>query len=111
MFYGKVKNKGVWEIDRNEVFTPMEKVPQGRKKYFMLLIPLKEHRIKLVNIFMQERRLLCKMQINSLYNQSSTLYTNHPDNIEIPPCWKELMTLNFYKSETYKTLQEKEKGL
>ena len=35
----------------------------------------------------------------------------HPDNIEIPPCWKELMTLNFYKSETYKTLQEKEKGL
>ena len=40
-----------------------------------------------------------------------TLYTNHPDKIEIPPCWKELMTLNFYKSETYKTLQEKEKGL
>ena len=33
--------------------------------------PLKEHRVKLVNIFMQERRLLCKMQINSLYNQSS----------------------------------------
>ena len=23
MFYGKVKNKGVWEIDRNEVFTPL----------------------------------------------------------------------------------------
>lgn len=49
---------------------PYGEVPQGRK-YFMLLIPLKEHRIKLVNIFMQERRLLCKMQINSLYNQSS----------------------------------------
>jgi hypothetical protein len=25
MFYGKVKNKGVWEIDRNEVFTPLWK--------------------------------------------------------------------------------------
>ena len=37
----------------------------------MLLIALEEHRVKLVNIFMQERRLLCKMQINSLYNQSS----------------------------------------
>ena len=33
----------------------------------MLLIPLKEHRVKLVNIFMQERRLLCKMQINPGY--------------------------------------------
>lgn len=37
----------------------------------MLLIPLKEHRVKLVNIFMQKGRLLRKMQINSLYNQSS----------------------------------------
>jgi len=37
----------------------------------MLLIALEEHRVKLVNIFMQERRLLCKMQINPLYNQSS----------------------------------------
>ena len=33
----------------------------------MLLIPLKEHRVKLVNIFMQERRLLRKMQINPGY--------------------------------------------
>lgn len=71
MFYGKVKNKGVWEIDRNEIFTLAEKVPQGRKSILMLLIALEEHRVKLVNIFMQERRLLCKMQINSLYNQSS----------------------------------------
>ena len=33
----------------------------------MLLIALEEHRVKLVNIFMQERRLLCKMQINPGY--------------------------------------------
>ena len=33
----------------------------------MLLIPLKEHRVKLVNIFMQKGRLLCKMQLNPSY--------------------------------------------
>lgn len=75
MFYGKVKNKGVWEIERNEVFTPLRrKFHKGVKVFYAtdsVLIALEEHRVKLVNIFMQERRLLCKMQINSLYNQSS----------------------------------------
>lgn len=71
MFYGKVKNKGVWEIERNEVFTPLRRKFHKGVKVFMLLIALEEHRVKLVNIFMQKGRLLRKMQINSLYNQSS----------------------------------------
>ena len=63
MFYGKVKNKGVWEIERNEVFTPLRRKFHKGVKYFMLLIALEEHRVKLVNIFMQKGRLLRKMQI------------------------------------------------
>ena len=35
MFYGKVKNKGVWEIDRNEVFTPLwRKFHRGVKVFY-----------------------------------------------------------------------------
>ncbi|URW86807.1 hypothetical protein M5E86_04120 [Blautia wexlerae] len=67
-----MRNKGVWEIEKNEIFTPLRrKFHKGVKVFYVTLIALEEHRVKLVNIFMQERRLLCKMQINSLYNQSS----------------------------------------
>ena len=35
MFYGKVKNKGVWEIERNEVFTPLRrKFHKGVKVFY-----------------------------------------------------------------------------
>ena len=35
MFYGKVKNKGVWEIDRNEIFTPLRrKFHKGVKVFY-----------------------------------------------------------------------------
>ena len=35
MFYGKVKNKGVWEIERNEVFTPLRrKFHRGVKVFY-----------------------------------------------------------------------------
>ena len=37
MFYGKVKNKGVWEIDRNEVFTPLwRKFHRGVKVFYAI---------------------------------------------------------------------------
>jgi len=35
MFYGKVKNKGVWEIDRNARFTPLRrKFHKGVKVFY-----------------------------------------------------------------------------
>ena len=51
MFYVKVKNKGIWEIERNGVFTPLRRSFHRGVKVFYATDPLKEHRVKLVNIF------------------------------------------------------------
>ena len=35
MFYGKVKNKGIWEIETNEIFTPLRrKFHKGVKVFY-----------------------------------------------------------------------------
>jgi len=37
MFYGKVKNKGIWEIETNEIFTPLRrKFHKGVKVFYAI---------------------------------------------------------------------------